>query len=65
MAMFGGSKMGTWWVRSEKDPRWNNSGRSEGLVCNGGPQQMQDWIERCKKEFGDPPEDCEKGFMKD
>jgi hypothetical protein len=60
-----GPKMGTWWVYSELDPRWNLSGRSSGLVCEGGPSELQDWIKLCRKNYGEPPEDCEQGFMKD
>ena len=60
-----GPKMGSWCVTSKSDPRWNNSGRSEGLCCNGGPQEMQDWIEECKKKYGEPPADATMSFMKD
>jgi hypothetical protein len=28
-------------------------------------EEMQEWIEQCKKNFGDPPADAEMGFMKD
>lgn len=64
MSMFG-PKMGTWWVRSKTDPRWNKDGRGLGLVSSGGPGELHDWIEQCQKEFGDPPADAEMGFMKD
>jgi hypothetical protein len=64
MSIFG-PKMGTWWVRSELDPRWNKTGRGMGLVCCGGPTEFQEWIEECKKEYGNPPEDAECGFWKD
>lgn len=64
MSMFG-PKMGTWWVASKKDPRWDTHGRGYGLVTTGGPSEMSDWIEKCKKEYGEPPDDCECGFMKD
>jgi hypothetical protein len=60
-----GPKMGSWYVYSISDIRWNKSGRAAGLVMLGGPQEMQDWINECKKEFGNPPEDCTCGFMKD
>jgi len=63
-AMFG-PKMGTWWVQSKEDPRWNKTGRAAGLVCMGGPPEMQEWIDECKKKYGKPPADCEVGFMKD
>lgn len=64
MSMFG-PKMGTWWVSCKSDPRWNKQGRGYGLVTCGGPGEMGAWIEKCKKEFGEPPEDAEMGFMKD
>lgn len=57
--------MGTWWVDCKSDPRWNNSGRGYGLVCNGGPGELSEWIEKCKKEYGEPPKDAHMGFMKD
>jgi hypothetical protein len=60
-----GIKMGTWTVHSDKDKRWNNSGRAYGLVCGGGPLEMQDWVEKCKKKYGKPPDDCTMEFWKD
>ena len=56
--------MGTWTVHSDTDPRWNNSGSAfgDGLI---GPQAMQDWIDRCREEYGEPPDDCTKSFWKD
>jgi hypothetical protein len=68
MAMFGkafGPREGTWWVHSEKDKRWNKTGRGFGLVVSGGPQEMQDWIKECREKLGDPPSDAEMGFIKD
>lgn len=63
-SMFG-PRMGTWWVSSKSDPRWDKSGRASGLVCCGGPNEMTDWIEECTKKYGPPPEDARMGFMKD
>jgi len=60
-----GPKIGTWWVRSKLDPRWNGDGKGLGLVTSGGPIEMRNWIEKCKKEYGKPPDDAEMGFMKD
>ena len=60
-----GPKMGSWYVSCKSDPRWNKSGRAEGLCCSGGPQEMKDWIDECKKNFGEPPADAEQEFMKD
>jgi hypothetical protein len=64
MSMFG-PKLGTWWVRSEKDPRWNKTGQGYGLVCSGGPGDLHDWVKECREKYGDPPDDAEQGFMKD
>jgi len=64
MSMFG-PKMGSWAVQSVKDPRWNKSGRAFGLVCEGGPQEMKDWIKECFEKYGEPPDDATREFMKD
>ncbi len=58
-------RMGTWMVHSDSDPRWNKSGRGEGLVTSGGPQDMKNWIEECKKNYGEPPDDATREFWKD
>ena len=56
--------MGTWRVHSDIDPRWNNSGRAYGDAILG-PTEMNDWIEKCKKEYGEVPEDGTVSFWKD
>ena len=60
-----GTKMGTWAIRSNTDSRWNNSGRSTGLVVYDGPTEMKDWIKSCKEKYGKPPEDLTWSFIKD
>jgi hypothetical protein len=60
-----GPKMGSWWVTSKIDPRWNSNGRGYGLVCTGGPQDAHTWIELCREKYGTQPDDLEMGFMKD
>ncbi len=60
-----GPKMGTWTVYCESDPRWNKSGRAEGLCCEGGPPAMQDWIKLCTEQYGKPPADAAMSFYKD
>lgn len=68
MSMFSkmfGPKMGSWSVHSDSDPRWNKSGRGLGLVTTGGPEEMQQWLEECRKNFGEPPEDATQSFYKD
>lgn len=59
-----GPKMGRWEVHSDQDPRWNNHGSAEGLVSFGGPPEMGEWIEGCKKKYGDPPKDATMSFYK-
>ena len=63
-SMFG-ARIGTWLVSSTIDSRWNNRGRGFGLVVSGGPDEMQQWIDQCEKEYGDKPKDLERSFMKD
>lgn len=60
-----GPKSGSWWVGSEKDPRWNTSGRGYGLVSTGGPSDIDTWIAQCEEKFGPRPDDLYCGFMKD
>jgi hypothetical protein len=60
-----GPKMGSWGVESKKDPRWNKTGRGEGLVCTGGPSEMHVWVDECKKNYGKVPDDAEYWFYKD
>ena len=57
-------KMGTWWLKSEKDPRWNFEAKGHvGLF--GKCQAAIDKEEELKKELGEPPDDLEFGYMKD
>jgi len=58
-------KIGTWTVHSDKDPRWNKSGRGYGLVISGGPPEMKRWIKDCTEKYGNPPNDTTKAFYKD
>jgi len=64
MGMFG-PKIGTWTVHSDSDPRWNKEGRGYGLVTEGGPCEMREWIEECKKKYGEVPADTTESFWKD
>ena len=60
---FGGSS-GTLVGKQQDHPRWNADGNSTvgGLVM---PSSAQEWIDACKRKFGDPPADCEWGILKD
>ena len=44
--MMFGPKLGSWYVRSKSDPRWDNNGEGFGLVCSGGPGEMHEWIKK-------------------
>ncbi len=59
-----GGGLGIWRVESNQDSRWNKSGEAFGSVMAGGPQEMEDWIEECIKNFGEPPKDATKSFHK-
>lgn len=63
MSIFG-PKMGTWTVYSDKDPRWNKSGRACGFAIGGTPE-MEEWIDQCIEKYGDPPDDVKQSFWKD
>ena len=54
--------IGDWPVNSEFDSRWNTSGRKCVRVDSGGPQEMKDWIEKCKELYGKTPEDLKVEF---
>ena len=54
---------GSWFIRSDSDPRWNDDG--SGNV--GGafmPPACRASIERNKERYGEQPEDLEWGYMK-
>ncbi|HZY36259.1 MAG TPA: hypothetical protein VFE53_06400 [Mucilaginibacter sp.] len=55
-------KEGEWEVCSKLDPRWNNKGVGYG-DCTCVPD-MNKWLEECKKQYGDPPDDTEVSFYK-
>jgi hypothetical protein len=63
--MFNVGGEGTWWVSCKSDPRWNQTGRGWGAVTARGPDGMRKHIEECRQKYGEPPPDCEQGFMKD
>lgn len=57
-------RMGTWWLRSASDPRWNAGGRSQ-VGMFSVPLAAKEKIEELKLKLGEPPEDFEIGYMKD
>jgi len=56
--------LGSWWVRSKKDPRWNARGRG-AVGMFGMPKDAKEWVDRCKLQFGEQPDDLEFEYMKD
>lgn len=55
---------GTWWIRSETDPRWDAQGSaSVGGFCM--PPEVEQAIKSKKETLGDPPDDLESGYIKD
>ncbi len=55
---------GSWWLGSNKDPRWNFNGRGfvGGLIM---PSECEDKIKELEGKFGKKPEDLEWGYQKD
>ena len=66
MSMFPPFRKGSWWIRSESDPRWNVSGSSDAVGSYTKPREVDPAIEQKKRELGEePPSDLEWGYMKD
>jgi hypothetical protein len=63
-SMFG-PKIGSWYLSSKKDPRWNDCGREALLVCAGLCKGAKKSIEANRDRYGDPPDDLEYSCMKD
>jgi hypothetical protein len=58
-------KQGSWWLKSETDPRFDASGRGivGGFQC---PEEAKAAIKQKEEELGvEAPEDLEFGYMKD
>lgn len=64
MGIFSPVREGSWWLRSNSDPRWNCDGRAYvgGFVM---PPECQAKIDELKLTLGEPPKDLEWGYMKD
>jgi hypothetical protein len=57
-------KLGTWFISSKSDPRWNASGKAlVGLF--GIPDEAKNKVAFLKLEYGEPPADLEWGYVKD
>lgn len=57
-------KPGTWWIKSESDPRWDASGKSSAVGGFTHPREVTEHIEKVKKRLGEPPKDLEYGYFK-
>ena len=63
-SMFG-PREGSWWLKSQSDPRFNLNGRGYvgGLVV---PPDAQKALDELAERLGEsPPKDLEFGYMKD
>ena len=62
-----GPKMGTFWVHSKSDPRFDNDWQMDWLIAGGVPDEVKEWVENKRKELDleKLPEDISYGFMKD
>lgn len=65
MSLFFNLREGSWQIWSESDPRWNRSGRSDGVGLFTMPLEAKDAIEKLKAKLGEPPEDLNWSYMKD
>ena len=63
MLKFGGE--GTWHLSSEKDSRWNCSGRGLIVASSGYAEGANEKIELLKKAYGKQPDDLELTAIKD
>jgi len=58
-------RSGSWWLRSEIDPRWNARGRDN--YCGGFvmPKECEKKIKELENILGKQPDDLEYGYEKD
>ena len=63
MSMFSGG--GTWWVYSEKSPRWNRQGHTNCIAMGFQPKEVKDAIDELKKLYGKIPSDLTVYYDKD
>ena len=62
--MFGGSRQGSCWVQSKKDPRWDHHWTDVSVGMFSRPSDAEVWVELCKEKYGEQPDDLEFGYMK-
>jgi len=60
-----GSRSGSWWFKSESDPRFEAEGISSFLSTWEPPKEAQEKLKELEERYGKAPEDLEWGFMKD
>ena len=56
---------GIWWMRSEKDSKWNAEGRSLYVGEDKMPLECRKKFEDLKKMYGKPPDDLKWGYHRD
>mgnify|MGYP003307493328 CR=1 FL=1 len=60
-----GISSGVWFIQSEKDPRWNASGEEKFLSVTTIPDAAKQHLEKCKRLYGEKPDDLKYSCMKD
>lgn len=67
--MFGlgdlGDRPASWFLSSQKDPRWTQSGSCRAGMFGSQPPEVKAAIERLKKLYGEPPDDLRFGVEKE
>lgn len=61
-----GARSGIWIFKSEKDPRWNYSGRVERLIVTAGIcKEAEEKAKQLLSIYHEYPDDLEYGCMKE
>jgi hypothetical protein len=58
-------RKGIWRLESNKDKRWNCSGRSNSVGGFSMPKECQEMIDKLVIKYGDIPDDLSWEYMKD
>ena len=56
---------GSWWLISNKDPRWNCSGGGWTGGVMGGSRERDAKLKQLEQKYGDQPDDLRLGYAKD
>ena len=56
LSPIGRSKIIRWFVSSQSDKRWNNSGECRGFITMT-PYEVIKWLDNCENKYGKKPSD--------